>query len=183
MREYIHTDELTHHGVLGMKWGVRRYQNKDGTLTAAGKKRQDKINNKVSKAVDIHKQNIQWTKNDAKGLKKELDVTTTELKTNKGDYKKTTLYKDRSEQYEEKITKETFGYEYVYLKQLYAHNIASGKASVAALNRLGSLNVNYTPTKTVKNMVKDIRKAKQMSDYNKLYSEELKKVDKKYPKL
>lgn len=30
---------LAHHGILGMKWGVRRYQNKDGTLTAAGKKR------------------------------------------------------------------------------------------------------------------------------------------------
>lgn len=32
-------NKLQHHGVTGMRWGVRRYQNKDGSLTAAGKKR------------------------------------------------------------------------------------------------------------------------------------------------
>ncbi len=32
-------NELYHHGILGQKWGVRRYQNADGSLTSAGKKR------------------------------------------------------------------------------------------------------------------------------------------------
>ena len=32
-------DHLEHHGILGQKWGVRRFQNKDGTRTAEGKKR------------------------------------------------------------------------------------------------------------------------------------------------
>lgn len=32
-------DELYHHGIKGQKWGIRRYQNQDGTLTEAGKKR------------------------------------------------------------------------------------------------------------------------------------------------
>lgn len=32
---------LVHHGIKGQKWGVRRFQNEDGSLTAAGRKRYD----------------------------------------------------------------------------------------------------------------------------------------------
>lgn len=46
MWQYQNTDELYHHGVIGMRWGVRRYQNKDGSLTAAGKKRAKKLEDK-----------------------------------------------------------------------------------------------------------------------------------------
>lgn len=48
----IVNDELYHDGQPGMHWGVRRYQNKDGTLTEAGKKRYRKMQNKAIKQID-----------------------------------------------------------------------------------------------------------------------------------
>lgn len=41
---------LKHHGIKGQKWGIRRYQNPDGSLTALGKKRESSRNDKEKKA-------------------------------------------------------------------------------------------------------------------------------------
>ena len=52
---------LIHHGIKGMKWGVRRYQNKDGTLTDAGKKRYDVDIDTAKKRVEEAKSNEKRT--------------------------------------------------------------------------------------------------------------------------
>lgn len=52
MSYIVNSDELCHHGVKGQKWGVRRYQNADGTLTEKGKARLAKYQAKQLKEVD-----------------------------------------------------------------------------------------------------------------------------------
>ena len=46
-------DYLAHHGILGMKWGVRRFQKEDGSLTSAGKKRKS-LNEKIKEVRETH---------------------------------------------------------------------------------------------------------------------------------
>lgn len=45
----MNNNELMHHGIHGMRWGVRRYQNKDGSLTAAGRKRINQLDSEYQR--------------------------------------------------------------------------------------------------------------------------------------
>lgn len=70
------TDYLAHHGILGQKWGVRRYQNYDGSLTSLGRKRRgyssDSVGKKIKSAANDLKKSHQARKEQKA---KELEVT------------------------------------------------------------------------------------------------------------
>ena len=74
-----YNDQIWHWGVKGMKWGVRRYQNADGSLTDAGKRRYandtaanaKKKNNRLSK--DALNDPNRWVKEDRERMKRVVD--------------------------------------------------------------------------------------------------------------
>lgn len=71
----IRSDELMHFGKKGMKWGVRRYQNKDGTLTDAGKRRyaRDTADMSTKKKKTYNPDPDKWVREDLSRSKKVAD--------------------------------------------------------------------------------------------------------------
>lgn len=94
-------DYLEHHGIKGQKWGIRRYQNADGTLTEAGKRHYDikeaKIKARAEKAVaraqvKAAKLSAKTEKLAAKNLKKATKEQAKLLKLDMKRLKKTAAY-------------------------------------------------------------------------------------------
>lgn len=67
---------LMHHGILGMKWGIRRFQNKDGSLTAKGKKRYNDKDEPKEETVEERRARV-LKSTDAKEIYKNRNLLTT----------------------------------------------------------------------------------------------------------
>lgn len=85
----VKTDDISHAGIKGMRWGVRRYQNEDGTLTDLGKKRyasakkdvmdesrQDAYNKAVKKHLAVHPGDSAGAKAAGRAASKSATATT-----------------------------------------------------------------------------------------------------------
>lgn len=74
------TDELYHHGVKGQKWGIRRYRNEDGSLTAAGQRRYGKRYERRQKQIETSLSNANYYK---KNVEKNEQYLKKSLKNNR----------------------------------------------------------------------------------------------------
>ena len=83
MWEYNNLNELYHYGILGMRWGVRRFQRKDGRLTPRGKKR--RMSQDAVDAKKLSKKKLYEMSNDEiKTLNKRKQLETDYKRLNKG---------------------------------------------------------------------------------------------------
>lgn len=104
MEEVCLNNELYHHGIKNMKWGIRRFQNKDGSLTPAGKKRYDKevAKLKAEKKKLRNEISVQKKADKLKQLEKERDALKVQSKKLKKNSKTTTQEDKQAETIEQK---------------------------------------------------------------------------------
>ena len=90
-RKQIYPDYLVHYGIFGQKWGVRRYQNEDGTLTEEGKERYNQKpeseNWKKSDAEHLSDEELRRRNNRLQAERQYKDLTTKEVERERAQFR------------------------------------------------------------------------------------------------
>lgn len=103
-------NELYHHGIKGMHWGIRRFQNPDGSLTPAGKARMDRYRSK-----EIGKAQSSINKMTSSYDKERRDVVEEYGENSKDVRKFEEYYKDELDSYRDRISSlKNMSYEKMY---------------------------------------------------------------------
>ena len=109
----IKDDELCHHGIKGQRWGVRRFQNPDGSLTSAGQKRYGNMDDRKlyktlkkevrNKRQELHGRANRWMS--GMDIGSETKRLNDEYNANMKRYENTAAYKKANEEFEKAARK------------------------------------------------------------------------------
>ena len=153
----MNSNELMHHGIHGMRWGVRRYQNKDGSLTAAGRKRINQLDSEYQRLTG-----------------KKLSKSSADVKKTESKPKSKSISEMTNEEIQEKINRITLEQN---LKSLTPKKISAGKRFTATV-----MNDVITPAATdvgkqlARSMFADgVNKVFNLEGDNKVYANNKKK--------